>query len=135
MKTIIYQQGMDLDTILKRNEDEREDIRNAVLEIIKGVKKEGNAALLYYTQALDHCVLTHLQVTEEEIDEAFDSVSDELLDIIREAAQNIRDFHEKQLETTWTYTPKPGVILGQHITPQPCSWMPYRRWWPVFSPW
>lgn len=117
MKTIIYKQGMDLDTILKRNEDEREDIRNAVLEIIKGVKKEGNAALLYYTQALDHCVLTHLQVTEEEIEAAFSSVPDELLNIIREAAQNIRDFHEKQLETTWTYTPKPGVILGQHITP------------------
>ncbi|PKM74564.1 MAG: histidinol dehydrogenase [Firmicutes bacterium HGW-Firmicutes-17] len=117
MKTIIYKQGMDLDTILKRNEDEREDIRNAVLEIIKGVKKEGNAALLYYTQALDHCVLTHLQVTEEEIEAAFSSVPDELLDIIREAAQNIRDFHEKQLETTWTYTPKPGVVLGQHITP------------------
>ncbi|MDO9492031.1 histidinol dehydrogenase [Acetobacterium sp.] len=117
MKTIIYKQGMDLDTILKRNEDEREDIHNAVLEIIKGVKKEGNAALLYYTQALDHCVLTHLQVTEEEIEAAFSSVPDELLDIIREAAQNIRDFHEKQLETTWTYTPKPGVVLGQHITP------------------
>lgn len=117
MKTITYKQGMDLDTILKRNDDEREDIRNAVLEIIKGVKKEGNAALLYYTQALDHCVLTHLQVTEAEIDEAFSAVPAELLDIIREAAQNIRDFHEKQLETTWTYTPKPGVILGQHITP------------------
>ncbi len=117
MKTIIYKHGMDLDTILKRNEDEREDIRNAVLEIIKGVKKEGNAALLYYTQALDHCVLTHLQVNEEEIEAAFDSVPDELLDIIREAAQNIRDFHEKQLEKTWTYTPKPGVVLGQHITP------------------
>lgn len=38
MKTIIYKQGMDLDTILKRKEDEREDIHNAVLEIIKGVK-------------------------------------------------------------------------------------------------
>ena len=117
MKTIIYKQDMDLDTILKRNEDEREDIRNAVLEIIKGVKNDGNAALLYYTQALDHCVLTHLQVTEEEIETAFSAVADELLDIIREAAQNIRDFHEKQLETTWTYSPKPGVILGQHITP------------------
>ncbi|URN83085.1 histidinol dehydrogenase [Acetobacterium wieringae] len=117
MKTITYKQGMDLDTILKRNDDEREDIRNAVLEIIKGVKKEGNAALLYYTQALDHCVLTHLQVTEAEIDEAFAAVPAELLDIIREAAENIRDFHEKQLETTWTYTPQPGVILGQHITP------------------
>ncbi len=117
MKTIIYKQGMDLDTILKRKEDEREDIHNAVLEIIKGVKNDGNAALLYYTQALDHCVLTHLQVTEEEIETAFSAVADELLDIIREAAQNIRDFHEKQLETTWTYSPKPGVILGQHITP------------------
>jgi len=117
MKTIIYKQGMDLDTILKRKEDEREDIHNAVLEIIKGVKNGGNAALLYYTQALDHCVLTHLQVTEEEIATAFSAVADELLDIIREAAQNIRDFHEKQLETTWTYSPKPGVILGQHITP------------------
>ena len=56
-------------------------------------------------------------MTEAEIDEAFSAVPAELLDIIREAAQNIRDFHEKQLETTWTYTPKPGVILGQHITP------------------
>nr|WP_320025514.1 histidinol dehydrogenase [uncultured Acetobacterium sp.] len=117
MKIIKYKKNMDLDTILKRNDDEREDIRNAVLEIIKGVRKEGNVALLYYTQALDHCVLTHLQVTEAEIDEAFATVPNELLAIIREAAQNIRDFHEKQLETTWTYTPKPGVILGQHITP------------------
>ena len=117
MKTIKYKKDMDLDTILKRNDDEREDIRNAVLEIIKGVRKEGNAALLYYTQALDHCVLTHLQVTEAEIEEAFATVPDELLVIIREAAENIRDFHEKQLETTWTYAPKPGVILGQHITP------------------
>jgi histidinol dehydrogenase len=108
---------MDLDTILRRNEDEREDIRNAVLEIIKGVKKDGNAALLYYTRALDHCELTKLQVSEEEIEEAFAIVPEELLSIIREAAENIRDFHEKQLETTWTYTPKPGVILGQHITP------------------
>ncbi|MBC3887699.1 histidinol dehydrogenase [Acetobacterium paludosum] len=117
MKTIIYDQTMDLDKILKRNEDVRDDIRNAVLEIIKGVKTDGDAALLYYTKALDHCELTHLQVTEEEIQEAFDSVSESLLEIIREAAGNIRSFHEKQLETTWTYEPKPGVVLGQHITP------------------
>ncbi|MBC3795558.1 histidinol dehydrogenase [Acetobacterium tundrae] len=117
MKTIIYDQTMDLDKILKRNEDVRDDIRNAVLEIIKDVKTDGNAALLYYTKVLDHCELTHLQVTEDEIQEAFDSVSESLLEIIREAAGNIRSFHEKQRETTWTYEPKPGVVLGQHITP------------------
>jgi len=117
MKTIIYDQTMDLDKILNRNEDVRDDIRNAVLEIIRGVKTDGNAALLHYTKALDHCELTHLHVTEDEIQEAFDSVSESLLEIIREAAGNIRSFHEKQLETTWTYEPKPGVVLGQHITP------------------
>ncbi|AFA48995.1 histidinol dehydrogenase [Acetobacterium woodii] len=117
MKTLLYQKEMDLDTILRRNENEQDDIRNAVLEIIKGVKNDGNAALLYYTQALDHCKLTRLRVSETEIDEAFTLVPDELLTIMREAAENIRAFHEKQLETTWTYSPKPGVILGQHITP------------------
>ena len=117
MKTVIYDKNKDLEKLLKRNDDARDDIRNAVLEIIKGVKTDGNAALLYYTQTLDHCELTQLQVTEAEIQEAFDSVPDSLLDIIREAAGNIRAFHEKQLETTWTYEPKPGVVLGQHITP------------------
>ncbi|MGL4606940.1 MAG: histidinol dehydrogenase [Eubacteriaceae bacterium] len=117
MKLINYQKNLDLDTLLKRNEEENENTRNAVLEIIKGVKKEGNAALIYYTAALDKCTLTQLQVTEEEINEAFEAVPDELLEIIREAEKNIRDFHEKQLEKTWTYSPKAGVVLGQHITP------------------
>jgi histidinol dehydrogenase len=117
MKIINYDKNMDLDKVLKRNEDARDDIRNAVLEIIKGVKTDGNAALLYYTQTLDRCELTQLQVTEAEIQEAFASVPDSLLQIIREAAGNIRAFHEKQLEATWTYEPKPGVVLGQHITP------------------
>jgi len=74
MKLINYNKNTDLNNLLKRNEEEQDDIRNAVLEIIKGVKKDGNAALLYYTKALDKCELTHLQVTEEEIQEAYDSV-------------------------------------------------------------
>ncbi|KNZ42116.1 histidinol dehydrogenase [Acetobacterium bakii] len=117
MKLINYNKNTNLIKLLKRNEEEQDDIRNAVLEIIKGVKKDGNSALLYYTKALDKCELTHLQVTEEEIQEAYDAVPESLLDIMREAAINIRSFHEKQLEKTWTYAPLPGVILGQHITP------------------
>ncbi|MGV8905063.1 MAG: histidinol dehydrogenase [Acetobacterium sp.] len=116
MKLINYNKNTDLDVLLKRNEDERDDIRNAVLEIINGVKKDGNAALLYYTKVLDKCDLTHLQVTQAEIDEAYASVPDAILDIIKESAVNIRAFHEMQLEKTWTYAPKSGVTLGQHIT-------------------
>jgi len=117
MKIIRYNKNTDLDSLLKRNEDEQDNIRNAVLDIINAVKKDGDAALTYYTRTFDKCELTHLQVTEDEIQEAFDSVPVALLDIIRESAVNIRAFHEKQLEKTWTYAPKPGVTLGQHITP------------------
>lgn len=117
MKLINYQKNSNINTLLKRDADDREDIRNAVLEIIKGVKKDGNAALLYYTQALDKCQLSHIQVSPEEIEQAYASVSPDLLKIMEEAAFNIRSFHEKQLEKTWTYAPQNGVILGQHITP------------------
>ena len=117
MKIIRYNKNTDLDSLLKRNEDEQDNIRNTVLDIINRVKKDGDTALLYYTSAFDKCELTRLQVTEDEIQEAFDSVPVALLDIIRESAANIRAFHEKQLERTWTYAPQPGVTLGQHITP------------------
>lgn len=117
MKLINYDKKTNLNTLLKREEDENDDIRNAVLEIIKSVRKDGDAALFRYTKAFDKCDLTDLHVTEAEIQEAFDSVPESFLDIIRESAKNIRCFHEKQQEKTWTYAPKPGVILGQHITP------------------
>ncbi|WKY42883.1 histidinol dehydrogenase [Eubacteriaceae bacterium ES2] len=117
MKLINYQKNSNIERLLKRDADDREDIRNAVLEILKGVKKDGNAALMYYTQALDKCELSHIQVSAEEIEKAYASVSPELLNIMEEAAINIRSFHEKQMEKTWTYSPQNGVILGQHITP------------------
>ncbi|WKY46296.1 histidinol dehydrogenase [Eubacteriaceae bacterium ES3] len=117
MKLINYKNNLNVNTILKRDDEDKEDIRNAVLEILKGVKRDGNAALLYYTKALDKCELTSLKVTSEEIEEAYASVSPDLIKIMEEAALNIRSFHEKQLEKTWTYSPQAGVTLGQHITP------------------
>jgi histidinol dehydrogenase len=117
MKLINYSDDLNLDRLLKRTDNENDDIRNAVVEIIRGVKKNGNAGVLYYTRVLDKCELTQLQVTQEEIDKAFELVSPELISIIEEAKSNIWDFHKKQLEKTWTYSPKPGIMLGQHITP------------------
>ncbi|MGL6292607.1 histidinol dehydrogenase [Eubacterium aggregans] len=117
MKTYTYTEAApSLNRLLKRDEGENTEIRETVLAIIDGVKARGDAALLDYIEKFDGCRLDSLAVTPEEIEEAFTAVGPEMIAIMEEAAQNIRSFHEKQLETTWTYSPGPGITLGQHIT-------------------
>lgn len=118
MKTYTYQESIHrLDTLLKRDEGENQEIRNRVITIIDTVKAKGDSALMDYTEKFDGCRLDNLKVTEAEIDEAFNLVDPEMITIIEEAADNIRAFHQKQKEETWMYNPGPGITLGQHITP------------------
>lgn len=118
MKTYTYQESIHrLDTLLKRDEGENQEIRNWVITIIDTVKAKGDSALMDYTEKFDGCRLDNLKVTEAEIDEAFNLVDPEMITIIEEAADNIRAFHQKQKEETWMYNPGPGITLGQHITP------------------
>lgn len=117
MKTYTYQESIHrLDTLLKRDEGENQEIRNRVITIIDTVKAKGDSALMDYTEKFDGCRLDNLKVTEAEIDEAFNLVDPEMITIIEEAADNIRAFHQKQKEETWMYNPGPGITLGQHIT-------------------
>ena len=106
------------DISLKRSVDSgTEDQRAVVKEIIENVKNGGDHALLDYTEKFDRVRLSSLEVTEAEIEEAYKEVSAEMIEIIKEAAQNIRIFHEKQLSNSWITTEKNGTILGQKITP------------------
>ena len=118
MKTYTYQESINqLDVLLKRDEDTGAAVRDSVLDIIARVRREGDAALLSYTEKFDGCRLTDLKVSAAEIQEAFDAVGPEMVAVIKEAAENIRAFHQKQAETTWMYNPSPDITLGQHITP------------------
>ena len=65
-------------------------VEDIVAEIIENVRARGDAALFEYCEKFDKAALTSLQVTEEEIDEAVAAVEPEFLDILREAAANIR---------------------------------------------
>ena len=93
------------------------DVAAVVSEIIAEVRKNGDAALINYTEKFDKCRLTALQVTEAEIAEAFASVEEKFLEILRKAAENIRHFHEKQVRNSFVITDTPGVVLGQKVTP------------------
>lgn len=103
---------------LKRDLDSgTEEQRNAVLAILENVKKQGDQALLDYTAKFDGVRLTSLTVTAEEIEEAYGIVDEQLVGYIREAAENIRDYHSRQVRQSWITTSPDGTILGQKITP------------------
>lgn len=88
-----------------------------VVDIIANVRRNGDEALLSYTEKFDEVVLNQLQVTEQEIQEAYTEISKEMLEIIREAARNIKDYHSRQKRESWITTQENGTILGQKITP------------------
>jgi histidinol dehydrogenase len=94
-----------------------EEQRRAVLEIIADVRARGDEALKAYTEKFDQVRLASLRVTEEEMEQAYQQVSAEMLAIIREAAANIRDYHERQRRKSWITTKEDGTMLGQKITP------------------
>jgi histidinol dehydrogenase len=94
-----------------------EEQRAAVKAIIEDVRINGDYALKQYTEKFDGVSLSNFLVSEEEIAAAYKNMSETQLAIIREAAANIRSFHEKQLRPSWMTTEKNGTILGQKITP------------------
>ncbi len=93
------------------------DVSGIVSEIIANVKENGDSALLAYCEKFDKAVLSSLQVTQEEIDEAFSSVPEEFLEILKKAAENIKAFHEKQVRQGFEIKKEDGIVIGQKITP------------------
>ncbi|MFS0636578.1 histidinol dehydrogenase [Mesobacillus foraminis] len=106
------------DVTIKRTVDGgTEAQRETVKEIIANVRSNGDDALKAYTEKFDSVMLEALQVEQEEIKEAYQHVDSKLVEIIKEAAANIRSYHEKQLRPSWLTTEENGTILGQKVTP------------------
>lgn len=93
------------------------DVSDVVAEIIENVKNNGDRALFEYCKRFDNALLSSLEVTDEEIDEAFLSVPPRFIKILKEAAENIKAFHEKQVRNSFIISEKDGVITGQKVTP------------------
>ena len=95
---------------------QRFDVGEAVRNIIEDVAGRGDEALFDYCERFDRVHLSCLEVSEQEIAEAAASVSPELTKAMTLAAENIREFHSRQLREGFTMT-RPGVVMGQKITP------------------
>ena len=92
-------------------------VESIVTDIIENVKANGDKALFEYCEKFDKVTLSSLEVSESEIEEAFEIADPEFVKIVEEAAINIRAFHEKQVRNSFIISEKDGVITGQKVTP------------------
>lgn len=93
------------------------DVGPVVAEILADVQENGDAALLRYTEKFDGAKLDSLLVTQEEVNAAYASVSEEYRAVLRQAAENIAEYHRNQVRPGFVMTRENGVVLGQKITP------------------
>jgi histidinol dehydrogenase len=95
-------------------------IEHTVAAILQDVKTRGDAAVLEYTERFDHLAaasLASLELDAAQLQTALDHLPADTRQALEAAAARVRRYHEKQIQTSWTYTEDDGTVLGQKITP------------------
>ena len=93
------------------------DVTDIVTDIIENVKNNGDKALFEYCEKFDKAKLDSLEVSEAEIEEAFSLVEPRFIEILKNAAKNITEFHKRQVRNSFILNEQDGIITGQKVTP------------------
>lgn len=93
------------------------DVNDIVSDIINTVKANGDKALFEYCKKFDKANLSCLEVSNEEIEEAFSLVEPRFIEILKTAAENIRAFHSRQVRNSFIINENDGIVTGQKVTP------------------
>ncbi|MBR1810817.1 MAG: histidinol dehydrogenase [Clostridia bacterium] len=93
------------------------DVSGVVADIIAEVRKNGDRALFAYSEKFDKVKLETLEVTAAETAAALAKVDPKFMEVLEQAAENIRDFHRHQARSGFIINEKDGVVLGQKIVP------------------
>ncbi len=109
-----------LDRLLAFSEATDAAVQAAVEDILAAVRSRGDTAVLEYTARFDRLQassMAELELTPDRLKQAEQALPLRLERALREAAERIRRYHEKQLVQSWTYTEADGTLLGQQVTP------------------
>ena len=108
-----------LSGLLKRNPGQYTEYEKTVNEIIGNVREKGDEAVFEYTKKFDKWDINKnsIKVSEQEINEAYESFDSDLIEVMKRSAANITEYHKKQLQNSWIETKEDGSILGQKVTP------------------
>ena len=108
-----------LSQLLAWDESDDLEVHQRVLDIIANVRKNGDKAVLDYTNQFDQTQFkkaTELELSPDTLKKAWDTLSAEKADALQTAANRIRAYAEEQKMQSWQYTEADGTILGQKIT-------------------
>ncbi len=105
--------------LASRSTGKMTDLEKTVDEIITNVKENGDKALFEYSAKFDKFDLSkdNIRVTDEEMEEALNSLPAEYVEVLKKSVENIKKFHEKQKRISWFDTEDTGIFLGQRFTP------------------
>lgn len=109
-----------LTNLLAFESTQDEKLEATVAAILADVRKRGDAALLEYTQRFDRLSAVSaasLEIPKSELQAAFEGLPTEQRKALEQAAQRVTDYHQKQLQSSWSYVEPDGTMLGQQITP------------------
>ena len=109
-----------LKTITSSEDEQNPEINATVSEILANVRKRGDEAVLEYTCHFDHldaASISQLELSKKELLRALQGLPTMQREALEQAAERIRDFHEKQIAQSWSYTEPDGTLLGQKVTP------------------
>ncbi len=108
-----------LEDLLKRSPNQYTEYEERVAAILNAVKLQKDQAIFDFTKKFDGASIdaSTIRVTEDEIQEAYETVDASLLEIIRKAKKNIQEYHEKQRQYSWFDSKPNGSLLGQKVTP------------------
>lgn len=96
-------------------EQSEANVSDIVSQIIENVKNNGDKALFEYCEKFDKAKLTSLEVTQDEIDEAISETDDGFIEILKQAKENIEQFHKRQVRNSFIINEKSGVVTGQKV--------------------
>lgn len=109
----------DLKALLAFETAQDDSVDEVVAEILKDVKKRGDAAVLEYTNRFDNTDaknLAELEISQAELQAALESLPADQRDALQVAADRVKQYHEKQVMKSWSYTEDDGTMLGQQVT-------------------
>ena len=108
-----------LDNLLKRSPNNYTEYEDTVNGIIREVREKGDQAVFAFTKRFDKwdAGAENVRVTKEEMEQAYTKADAAFVAVMEKSAENIRDFHRRQLKNSWIDTKPDGSILGQRILP------------------
>ena len=110
----------ELENLLAWEGVSNDSVNTVVKEVIKNVRKQGDAALLDYTAKFDNLKLakgSELEISSEDLKKTFETIPDDQREALILAADRVRSYHMRQVSESWSYTEDDGTMLGQKITP------------------